>query len=151
MCVKSSASIFFIFNPRACSPPSNVSTVDSGPGSMIALVSLDSINSAAIDRGLPIQFRSMVVKVAMLTAVYQFLLTLEAGLRSPPDGKDLLAKSHWIDIGCLHRTLSFFNLPACERSRPAREAPAGVGADKTKIRAAWRLSLRSPFYRETRQ
>jgi len=52
--------------PRPFSPLRSSSSVDSGPGSTIAELPPDSSKSAAIDRGRPVQFRSMEVNVVML-------------------------------------------------------------------------------------
>ena len=50
-------------------------SVDAGPGSIIAVSPPDSISIAAIDCGLPVQFRSMVVRVFISAVVYQLSYT----------------------------------------------------------------------------
>src|SRR6266404_1406396 len=87
MCVSRRESTLWNVRPRSFSPARSDPSVDSGPGSMIALSSADSIKSAAIDCGLPVQFRSIVVKVVIVSVVYQFSREHFPGSGNPVDAR----------------------------------------------------------------
>lgn len=80
--------------------------------------------------------------MVILLAVYQVLPTFSAKITG--SGKDLLAKSGWVDIGCWHRALSFLELPAVNAPGESEErASLAFGAGKTKFGLRGPLIARS--------
>src|ERR1700719_2380709 len=73
MWVSSSASSVWKSCPWSRKPARSVFSVEAGPESISTLAPSDSMSTAAIERGLPVQFRSMVVIVVISSAVYQLI------------------------------------------------------------------------------
>src|SRR2546425_4475679 len=115
MCVSRREATLWVVRPRSFSPARSDPSVDSGPGSMIADSLADSIKSAAIDCGLPVQFRSIVVKVVIVSVVYQFSREHLPGLGKSCRCKDLLAESWELGIRYWHRALSFLMMSRPEK------------------------------------